>query len=71
MEEPINHAHGASAHAPPRRATLRVAAAASADVVLAAADVSRRYGSRTALQTVSLAVRAGELHALLGPNGAG
>jgi ABC-2 type transport system ATP-binding protein len=33
--------------------------------------VSRRFGPTDALNEVSLAVRAGEVHALLGPNGAG
>jgi rhamnose transport system ATP-binding protein len=39
--------------------------------MLAIRSVSKRFGSTQALQDVSLAVEAGEIHALLGENGAG
>lgn len=38
---------------------------------LAARGIGKRFGSVTALDDASLAVRAGEVHALLGENGAG
>lgn len=40
-------------------------------VVMAAEGVTRRFGGLVANQSVSLEVRAGEVHALIGPNGAG
>ena len=39
--------------------------------VIEALDVSRAFGEKQALDSVSFGVRAGEIHALLGPNGAG
>ncbi len=39
--------------------------------MLAAADISYRYGKRPVFSGVSLTVRPGELLAILGPNGAG
>jgi branched-chain amino acid transport system ATP-binding protein len=39
--------------------------------VLSLKNVSKRFGGVVAVDTVSLDVRAGEVHALIGPNGAG
>ena len=44
---------------------------ASTEPALALVDVVKRYGGRTVLAGVSIAVQPGELVALLGPNGAG
>ena len=41
------------------------------DVLIAADHVTRRYGAFTAVDDVTLQVRAGEVLGLLGPNGAG
>ncbi len=43
----------------------------SAPVVLAARNLVRRFGDRTAVDAISFEVRAGESVGLLGPNGAG
>ena len=40
-------------------------------IKLEAIEISKSYGSRLALDNVSLAVRPSEIAALLGPNGAG
>lgn len=42
-----------------------------ADPVLAAHDISKRFGALAANDAVSLDLRAGEIHAVIGPNGAG
>src|SRR5688572_24483546 len=41
------------------------------ELLLEASDVSKRYGAVVALESVSLGVRPGEVHALMGANGAG
>jgi ABC-2 type transport system ATP-binding protein len=53
--------HGAPAAGPAR----------TADPVLEARDLVKRYGDREALRGVSLSATAGELVAIIGPNGAG
>jgi ABC-2 type transport system ATP-binding protein len=42
-----------------------------ATATLRCSDVSKRYGTRSALRGVSFALAAGELVAIIGPNGAG
>lgn len=39
--------------------------------LIEAIDVSRRFGAATVVDSVSLEIEGGEIHALLGPNGAG
>jgi ABC-2 type transport system ATP-binding protein len=39
--------------------------------VIAASQITRRFGARTAVENVTFAVRGGEIFGLLGPNGAG
>jgi branched-chain amino acid transport system ATP-binding protein len=41
------------------------------DALLEVAGLSKRFGGVVASDQISLAVRAGELHAVIGPNGAG
>ena len=42
-----------------------------AEPLLEARDLTKRYGKREALRSVSLAAGRGELVAIIGPNGAG
>ena len=44
---------------------------ATGDTILEVRDVTKRFGGLTANDSVSFAVRAGEVMALIGPNGAG
>jgi branched-chain amino acid transport system ATP-binding protein len=43
----------------------------SADVLLEATGISKRFGGVQALRGVSLTIRCGEVYGLIGPNGAG
>src|SRR5215831_1196943 len=43
----------------------------SSEVVLRARNLSKRYGSRLAVDNLNLEVRRGEIFGFLGPNGAG
>ncbi|MDQ2787294.1 MAG: ABC transporter ATP-binding protein [Chloroflexota bacterium] len=45
--------------------------AATSEVVLRVVGLTKRYGARTAVQGLDLAVRRGEVFGFLGPNGAG
>jgi len=58
--------------APRAQAALaRRALPAPGALLLAAEDLSRRFGGLLANDAISLTLRAGEIHALIGPNGAG
>jgi ABC-2 type transport system ATP-binding protein len=46
-------------------------ATSASGLAIAVHDLSKRYGARLALDSVSLKVPVGQLYALLGPNGAG
>src|ERR1700751_548603 len=48
-----------------------VPAEAAAEPLLALAELTKRFGSFTALLDVSLELRPGEVHCILGENGAG
>ena len=41
------------------------------EILLAASNISRRFGGLTAVDRVSLALVRGEVHAIIGTNGAG
>jgi simple sugar transport system ATP-binding protein len=45
--------------------------AATDSIVLSLANITKRFGASTALEDVSLQLRAGTVHAVLGENGAG
>jgi ABC-2 type transport system ATP-binding protein len=47
------------------------AASSQASVTVAARSLTKRYGTRTALNAVSFELHEGELAAIIGPNGAG
>src|SRR5579864_735454 len=51
-------------------ATIR-AAGMSDDVLLAATQVSKRFGGVRAVEEVSIAVKRGAIASIIGPNGAG
>ncbi|WP_394552509.1 ATP-binding cassette domain-containing protein [Agromyces sp. MMS24-JH15] len=64
----------ANATPPRRQRTLRPARPAppeSAPVVLEVVDLVKRFGSNTAVDGISLSVRAGSFFGVVGPNGAG
>ena len=50
---------------------VRTASAGESLATLAARSLTKRFGSRTALNEVSFELRAGEIVAVIGPNGAG
>ena len=52
-------------------ADIAVGAAGAAEPVLAARGITQRFGRVVALRDVTVALRAGEVHAIVGENGAG
>ena len=41
------------------------------DIIISTQDLTRSYGSKTAVNQLNLSIREGEVFGLLGPNGAG
>lgn len=50
---------------------MRTAAGSTNDTVIAATDLTKRYGDLVAVDRLTLRVRRGEVYGFLGPNGAG
>jgi branched-chain amino acid transport system ATP-binding protein len=59
------------AESPPTRTQAPLTTAAQPDAVLQLDNVTMRFGGVTALDSVSFAIRSGEILGLIGPNGAG
>ncbi|MDQ6681297.1 MAG: ATP-binding cassette domain-containing protein, partial [Pseudomonadota bacterium] len=55
----------------PTVAPMVAPASASADVLLQATRLTRRFGGLAAVDAVSIDLRRGEIHAVIGTNGAG
>jgi branched-chain amino acid transport system permease protein len=64
-------APAAAAVTPAAEAGARTPVSLNGNVVLAAKDLTKRYGGLTAVDNVSFEVVEGEIRALIGPNGAG
>ena len=58
-------------HRRAERAVTRGASDRAASIVLSLSNITKRFGTSTAVDDVSFDVRAGTVHALLGENGAG
>ena len=70
MEDVFTISAGTDAEEP-ASAVVPVERGATHEVLIAARNVSRRFGNFIAVDDVTLEVRAGEIIGLLGPNGAG